>query len=132
MYMTNNQEQYLKNWHDSFVLFISACQAEVNVLLANPSTREQERYYLVKYQEKLTSHDVQDIEADLKEGTIRESTIAKLDKLNDDLIDIAWDHLLDSPVIRETLKDLSRARIHFYRNITLQTINSLGISIQQG
>lgn len=89
MYMTNNQEQYLKNWHDSFVLFISACQAEVNVLLANPSTSEQERYYLVKYQEKLTSHDVQDIEADLKEGTIRESTIAKLDKLNDDLIDIA-------------------------------------------
>lgn len=129
--MNNTKEQYLKSWHDNFVSFISTCQAEVTVLLANPLIGEHERYYLFKYQEKLTSRDVQDIEVDLREGTIKVSTIAKLDKLNDDLVDIAWDHLFDSQIIRDTLKSLSRNRVQLYRNMTLRTINSLGIPIQQ-
>ena len=130
--MNKNQEHYLNNWHDSFVNFISASQAEVVALLDNPLISEQDRHYLVKYQEKLMGQDVRDVEDNLRKGKVYTSTISKIERLQDDLIDIAWDHLLDSPIVRKSLKELSHLRLQFFKNMTIKTLNDLQIPIQEG
>lgn len=75
--MNKNQEHYLNTWHDSFVNFISASQAEVVALLDNPLISEQDRHYLVKYQEKLMGQDVRDVEDNLRKGKVYTSTTSK-------------------------------------------------------
>lgn len=130
--MNKNQEHYLNTWHDSFVNFISASQAEVVALLDNPLISEQDRHYLVKYQEKLMGQDVRDVEDNLRKGKVYTSTISKIERLQDDLIDIAWDHLLDSPIVRKSLKELSHLRLQFFKNMTIKTLNDLQIPIQEG
>lgn len=130
--MNKNQEHYLNTWHDSFVNFISASQAEVVALLDNPLISEQDRHYLVKYQEKLMGQDVRDVEDNLRKGKVYTSTISKIERLQDDLIDIAWDHLLDSPIVRKSLKEFSHLRLQFFKNLTIKTISDLQIPIQEG
>lgn len=109
--------------------FISASQAEVVALLDNPLISEQDRHYLVKYQEKLMGQDVRDVEDNLRKGKVYTSTISKIERLQDDLVDIAWDHLLDSPIVRKSLKELSHLRLQFFKNMTIKTLNDLQIPI---
>ncbi len=129
---TEIQKQYIASWHTSFVNFVSASIRDVDALLLNPAATKQDRHYLTKYREKLTSRDVQDIEKDLSDGIVKVSTISKIDKLHKELIDIAWDHLLDSPFLRQALKEMTYYQAQLLKDGEIQRLQGLQIPIQEG
>jgi len=76
------QQQYLSNWHDSFVNYASQILATIaSVELSSQATEEDKRgFEMVKALFK--GKDVQDVERDLSEGVVRQSTLDKIEKLN--------------------------------------------------
>jgi len=129
---TDIQKQYLASWHTSFVNFVSVLVRDVDALLLAPAAPEQDRHYLAKCREKLTSRDVQDVEKDLSKGIVKVSTIDKIDKLHKELIDIAWDHLLDSPFLRQALKEMTYFQAQLQKDGKIQLLRSLQIPIIEG
>lgn len=130
--MNNYQQQYINDWLSSFKIYISTAKDEVDTLLASPSATAQDKYYLIQFREKLTSRDVIDVEKDLTEGKVKVSTINKIDKLNKDLIDIAWDHFLDSPYLRQSLKGMAHLQEDLLKNAAIQRLKILQIPIYEG
>jgi len=129
---TDIQKQYLASWHTSFVNFVSVLVRDVDALLLNPAVTEQDRHYLTKFREKLTSRDVQDVEKDLSDGIVKVSTINQIDKLHKELIDIAWDHLLDSPFLRQALKEMTYYQAQLLKDGEIQRLQGLRIPIIEG
>jgi len=82
------QQQYLSNWHDSFVNYVNQILATIaSVEMSSQATEEDKRgFEMVKALFK--GKDVQDVERDLSEGVVRQSTLDKIEKLNKDLGDI--------------------------------------------
>lgn len=130
--MNDIKQQYLSSWHSSFVNFVSASIRDVDALLLNPAATDQDRHYLAKYREKLTSRDVHDVEKDLSEGIVKVSTINKIDKLHKELIDIAWDLFLDSPFLRQALKEMTYYQAQLLKDGEIQRLRSLQIPIIEG
>lgn len=82
------QQQYLTNWHDSFVNYVNQILATIASLeMLSQATEEDKRgFEMVKV--LFRGMDVQDVERDLAEGVVRQSTLDKIEKLNKDLGDI--------------------------------------------
>lgn len=82
------QQEYLSNWHDSFVNYVNQILATIaSVEMSSQATEEDKRgFEMVKVLFK--GKDVQDVERDLSEGVVRQSTLDKIEKLNKDLGDI--------------------------------------------
>ena len=87
------QQQYLSNWHDSFVNYVKQILATIaSVEMSSQATEEDKRgFEMVKV--LFRSKDIQDVERDLAEGVVCQSTLDKIEKLNKDMGDIAIDHL---------------------------------------
>lgn len=82
------QQEYLSNWHDSFVNYVNQILATIaSVEMSSQATDEDKRgFEMVKV--LFRGKDVQDVERDLAEGVVRQSTLDKIEKLNKDLGDI--------------------------------------------
>ena len=98
------QQQYLVNWHDSFVNYVNQILATIaSVEKSSQATEEDKRgFEMVKV--LFRGKDVQDVERDLAEGVVRQSTLDKIEKLNKDMGEIVMDHLDTSPVWKQFLK----------------------------
>ena len=105
------QQQYLSNWHDSFVNYVNQILATIaSVEMSSQATEEDKRgFEMVKVLFK--GKDVQDVERDLAEGVVRQSTLDKIEKLNKDMGDIVIDHLDASPVWKQFFKQLYHLKV---------------------
>ena len=123
------QQQYLSNWHDSFVNYVNQILATIaSVEMSSQATDEDKRgFEMVKV--LFRGKDVQDVERDLAEGVVRQSTLDKIEKLNKDMGDIVIDHLDASPVWKQFLKQLYHLKVDNDKNAEVMRLNALGIPV---
>lgn len=76
------QQEYLSNWHDSFVNYVNQILATIaSVEMSSQATDEDKRgFEMVKV--LFRGKDVQDVERDLAEGVVRQSTLDKIEKID--------------------------------------------------
>ena len=123
------QQQYLSNWHDSFVNYVNQILATIaSVEMSSQATDEDKRgFEMVKV--LFRGKYVQDVERDLAEGVVRQSTLDKIEKLNKDMGDIVIDHLDASPVWKQFLKQLYHLKVDNDKNAEVMRLNALGIPV---
>jgi hypothetical protein len=123
------QQQYLSNWHDGFVNYVNQILVTIaSVEMSSQATEEDKRgFEMVKV--LFRGKDVQDVERDLAEGVVRQSTLDKIEKLNKDMGDIVIDHLDASPVWKQFLKQLYHLKVDNDKNAEVMRLNALGIPV---
>ena len=123
------QQQYLSNWHDGFVNYVNQILVTIaSVEMSSQATEEDKRgFEMVKV--LFRDKDVQDVERDLAEGVVRQSTLDKIEKLNKDMGDIVIDHLDASPVWKQFLKQLYHLKVDNDKNAEVMRLNALGIPV---
>ena len=73
--------------------------------------------------------DAQDVEKDLAEGTVSKSTLDRIEKLNNDIADVAEEQLKTDAVIKEFLKRLTHLKLEQDKKTEELRLSVLGISI---
>ena len=123
------QQQYLSNWHDGFVNYVNQILVTIaSVEMSSQATEEDKRgFEMVKV--LFGGKDVQDVERDLAEGVVRQSTLDKIEKLNKDMGDIVIDHLDASHVWKQFLKQLYHLKVDNDKNAEVMRLNALGIPV---
>ena len=127
----NVSQQYIVNLHDNFVKFVNDTLLLINSLLALPQATEEDRLAMNIIKEFLIGNDVIDIKNRLTESTIRCSTLDKIEKVYKDLVDLAIDHLHESPIFKQFLKNLSHAQIEQNKRIETERLKMLGILVNE-
>ena len=107
----NAQQQYITNWHDSFVDYIGSLLGAVAGLMARPEVKEEDKRGLESLRLILNGRDVADVERDLAAGVVRKSTLDKIEKLNKDLADTCLEHIQMNPMVREFWKQMAHIKI---------------------
>ena len=105
------QQQYITNWHDSFVDYIGSLLGVVAGLMARPDATEEEKRGLDDIKLILCGRDAEDVERDLASGVVKRSTLDKIAKLNKDLADTCLEHIQMNPLVREFWKQMAHIKI---------------------
>ena len=109
--MQPTQQQYLSDWHDSFVNYINQILTFVEALLVSPQALESDKEALNTIKVMLHGEDIRDVERDLSDGVIKQSTLDKIEKINKDLVDMAFEHLQTDIIVKQFLKQLTYLQI---------------------
>jgi len=120
------QQQYISNWHESFVCYIKHFEALIAALILLPVATEEDKQVLDRMKLMLHCKDAQDIEKDLAEGAVSKSTLDKIEKLNKDIADVAVEQLKTDAVVKEFLKRLTHLKIEQDKKaeeLRLKTLN---------
>ena len=127
--MNNTQQQYISNWHDSFVSYIRQYEALIAALIALREATDEDKQVLDKVKLMLHGKDVRDVEKNLAEGTVSKSTLDKIEKLNKDIADVAVEQLKTDAVVKEFLKSLNHFKIEQDKKAEELRLKTLNISI---
>jgi len=127
--MQTVQQQYIANWHDSFVSYIRHYEALIVALIALPEVPDEDKQVLDRLKLMLHCKDAQDVEKDLAEGTVSKSTLDKIENLNKDIADVAVEQLKTDAVVKEFLKRLTHLKLEQDKKAEEQRLRTLNISI---
>ena len=123
------QQQYIANWHDSFVGFIRQYEALTVALIALPEVPDEDKQVLDRLKLMLHCKDAQDVEKDLAEGTVSKSILNKIEKLNKDIADVAVEQLKTDAVVKEFLKRLTHLKLEQNKKAEELRLRALNINI---
>ena len=129
MVPTIPQHQYLANWHDSFVAYIGSLLGVVAGLMATPEATEAEKKGLIVIKLILNRRDMADVERDLAAGVVRKSTLDKIEKLNNDLVDTCLGLVQMNPLVREFWKQMMHIQIGYNKQAEVRRLTALHIPI---
>jgi hypothetical protein len=73
--------------------------------------------------------DVQDVEQDLAEGIVRQSTLDKIEKIDKDFADILVDHIDNIPLRKQLLKQLLHMIVENNKAAATTRLNALNIPL---
>ena len=127
----SKQQQYIANWHDSFVGYIRQYEALIAALIVLPEATDEDKQILDRVKLMLNGKDAHDIESDLSNATVRKSTIDKIVKLDKDIVDFAVDHMSVSPVIQRFLKQVSYYHIEFSKQAAIKQLKALQMPLYE-
>lgn len=130
-YMNQQQEQYLNEWHDSFVEYVKYLLSVIETLTLCSDITEKEIKFFEQIKIKLKGNDVIAIERDLAERVIKQDTLNKIERFDKDLIDMCVKHLTAESHVKEFLKQLLYGQIERNKQITIVNLNSLHIPIEK-
>lgn len=122
------QQQYIANWHDSFVKYIGGMFTFVESLLLLPQTTDEDKRVVDMVKVLLKGQDAQEIERSLSAGIVKKETLDRIEKLNKDLTDMVVDHIYTSQQAKEILKKLSYYQIEQNKQAELMRLEALQIS----
>lgn len=128
--MQTIQQQYIANWHDSFVGYIRQYESFITALTAMPEVTDEDKKVLDRVKSMLHGKDVKDVEKDLVEGTLSKGTLDKIEKLNKDIADVAVEELKTDAVVKELLKRLTHLKIEQDKKAEEVRLKTLNISIK--
>lgn len=106
-----SQQQYIANWHNEFVRYISSLLGVVAGLMIRPEATEEDKKVLSYIKMILCGRDATDVERDLAAGVVKKSTLDKIEKLNKDLADTCLEHIQMNPLVREFWKQMAHIKI---------------------
>lgn len=123
------QQQYLSNWHDSFVNYVNQILATIaSAELSAQATEEDKRgFEMVKVLFRGT--DIRDVERDLAEGVVRQSTLDKIEKIDKEFADILVDHVDTIPLRKQLLKQLLHRVVENNKAAEEMRLNALNIPV---
>ena len=127
--MQTVQQQYIANWHDSFVEFIRQYEAFIAALIVLPEATEDDKQVLDWIKLMLHGKDTQEVEKDLANGTVSKSTLDKIEKLNKDIADVAVEQLKTEAVVKEFFKRLTHLKIEQDKKAEELRLKTLNICI---
>ena len=124
-----NQQQYLANWHDNFVKYVNQILATISIVeMSSQATDEDKRgFEMVKALFK--GENVQDVEGELAEGVVRQSTLDKIEKIDKEFADILVDHVDTIPLRKQLLKQLLHRVVENNKTIAIMKLNTHGIAV---
>lgn len=130
-YMT--QQEYIENWHESFVNHVNFLLGVVEGFTKLPNVTEEDIRGLNSIKVILTGHDVQYVERSLSESVcsniVKRDTIEKIGKLNKDIVDETIKHITENPLWKEFLKQVTHSRIEKDMESEYLRLNALNIPI---
>ena len=123
------QQQYLTNWHDSFVNYVNQILATIaSVEKSSQATEEDKRgFEMVKV--LFRGKDVQDVERDLGEGVVRQSTLDKIERIDKEFADILVDHVDTIPLRKQLLKQLLHRVVENNKAEEEMRLNALNVPV---
>ena len=123
------QQQYLSNGHDSFVNYVNQILATIaSVEKSSQATEEDKRgFEMVKV--LFRGKDVQDVERDLAEGVVRQSTLDKIEKIDKEFADIIVEHIDNMPLRKQLLKQLLHRVVENNKAAEEMRLNALNIPV---
>lgn len=127
--MQTIQQQYIANWHDSFVGYIRQYEALIVALIALPEVLDEDKQVLDRLKLMLHCKDAQDVEKDLAEGSVSKNTLDKIEKLNKEIADVAVEQLKTDAVVKEFLKRLTHLKLEQDKKAEELRLRALNICI---
>ena len=123
------QQQYLTNWHDSFVNYVNQILATIaSVEMSSQATEADKRgFEMVKV--LFRGKDVQDVERDLGEGVVRQSTLDKIERIDKEFADILVDHVDTIPLRKQLLKQLLHRVVENNKAEEEMRLNALNVPV---
>lgn len=121
------QQQYIANWHDSFVNYFNSMLTFVESLLLLPQTTDEDKRIIDMFKTLLKGQDAQEIEQSLSEGLVKKDTLDKIEKLNKDLTDMVVDHINTSHQAKEIMKKLTYYQIEQNKQAEMMRLEALQI-----
>ncbi len=123
------QQQYLSNWHDSFVNYVNQILTTIaSAELSSQVTEEDKRgFEMVKVLFRGT--DIRDVERDLAEGVVRQSMLDKIEKIDKEFADILVDHVDTIPLRKQLLKQLLHRIVENNKAAEEMRLNALNIPV---
>ena len=123
------QQQYLSNWHDSFVNYVNQILATIaSVEKSSQATEEDKRgFEMVKV--LFRGKDVQDVERDLANGIVQQSTLDKIEKIDKEFADIIVEHIDNMPLRKQLLKQLLHRVVENNKADEEVRLNALNIPV---
>lgn len=109
--MTLVKQEYLKNWHDSFVAYIRQMQSIVTGFYMSPDVSAEDRKGLDLCKLILDGEDVKVVERRLADGLVSKDVLDRIEKINKDLVDVAVEYLRTDMILKEFVKQLAHLRI---------------------
>lgn len=126
------QQQYISNWHNNFVSDVNRFLTIIDGLLVLPNVSNEDKFGLDELRVLLSSSDVRDIQTDLADGNVKQSTLDKIEKLNKDMVDICLKYIQMSPLVKEFWRQMARINIERNKNNENDRLASLKIPVKEG
>lgn len=105
-----SQNQYISNWHNSFVNYIEYLLNVVCSIVTRPELTCKEKEGLDAIKLVLIGEDATDVEMDLASGVVRESTLDKIERLDKELADICLEYI-ENVFVREFLRKMVHVQV---------------------
>lgn len=126
------QQEYLSDWHDSFVNYVSQIIAAIESAKLSSQATEADKQGFEMVKVLFRGKDVLDVEKDLSEGIVRQSTLDKIEKIDKEFADIIVDHIDNIPLRKQLLKQLLHRVVENNRAVTVMRLNTLDVSVTRG
>ena len=124
------QQQYITNWHDSFVAYISGMISIIGSLMVSPLATDNDKRGLTLCKSILESKDAKDVEDSLAKGVVSKELIQKIEKLDKDYVDTIIDHIQTNAIVKELWRLVAYFRIDQEKKAAEARLKMLGISIE--
>lgn len=121
------RQQYISDWHDDFVDLIKRLQNTVAFFMQLPQATEEDKRGFSHVAIILAGKDVQDVEQDLADGDVSDSTVNKIGKIYKDLTDIALDHMSADSKMRELWKQIFHLIIDYDKQMSKKRLHSFDV-----
>lgn len=123
------QQQYICNWHDSFVNYISSMLGVIAGLLTHPEATSEDKQVLESIKMLLNGQDASDVEKDLASGIVKKSTLDKIEKMDKDIVDICFEHAPMNPLVHGFWKRFLHIQIEQNKRAEEMRLSMLQIPI---
>lgn len=124
------QQQYLANWHDSFVAYISGMKSIIGSLMVSPLATDNDKRGLTLCKSILESKDAKDVEDSLAKGVVSKELIQKIEKIDKDFVNTIIDHIQTNAIVKELWRLVAYLRIDQEKKAAEARLKMLGISIE--
>lgn len=124
------QQQYIANWHDSFVAYIVGMKGIIDGLMLSPMATENDKNGLSLCKSILDSQDVKVVEDSLAKGVVSKDLIQKIEKLDKDFVNTIIDHIQTNAIVKEFWRLLAYLRIDQEMKGAVDRLSMLGIKIE--
>ena len=123
------QQEYISDWHDSFVNYVSQILAAIAAAELSSQATEADKQGFEMVKDLFRGTDIRDVERDLSEGVVRQSTLDKIEKIDKDFADIIVDHIDNIPLRKQLLKQLLHRVVENNKTRATMRLNALGVSL---
>ena len=125
------QQQYIAQWHDSFVSYIGSLLGVIAGLWERAEATMEDKHVLEALKGMLTGKDAADVERDLAAGVVKRSTLDKIVKLNKDMADKCLDHIHMDNLVRDFWRQMAHIQIEYNKRSEVQRLDTLQIPITE-